>query len=143
MLLVDTHEKRIIQDAELKMEIARRRPHSAWLKDQVLSLLVFHSAQSVVTFRHREQDSPLSVSSYISCVQLCHNILGNLTRLIIYLCVAWCLMQRHLFLDFFKLSYVLWCRAVRAVSHVDGKSLKLVHVSSAAFIVFPRLCLRI
>ncbi|XP_076674514.1 uncharacterized protein LOC143372318 isoform X2 [Andrena cerasifolii] len=35
MLLVDTHEKRIIQDAELKLQIARRRPHSKWLKDQI------------------------------------------------------------------------------------------------------------
>ncbi|XP_053987028.1 uncharacterized protein LOC128880703 isoform X1 [Hylaeus volcanicus] len=35
MLLVDTHEQRIIQDVELKMEIARSRPHSQWLKDQI------------------------------------------------------------------------------------------------------------
>ncbi|XP_015429364.1 PREDICTED: putative glutamate synthase [NADPH] isoform X2 [Dufourea novaeangliae] len=35
MLLVDTHEKRIIQDVELKLHIARNRPHSKWLKEQI------------------------------------------------------------------------------------------------------------
>lgn len=35
MLLVDTEEKRIIQDVELKLQIARSRPHSKWLKEQV------------------------------------------------------------------------------------------------------------
>lgn len=35
MLLVDTQEKAIIQDVELKQQIARSRPHSQWLKEQV------------------------------------------------------------------------------------------------------------
>ncbi|XP_017887096.1 putative glutamate synthase [NADPH] isoform X2 [Ceratina calcarata] len=35
MLLVDTQEKKIIEDVELKMQIARSRPHSRWLKDQI------------------------------------------------------------------------------------------------------------
>lgn len=35
MLLVDTLEKRIIQDVELKLQIARSRPHSTWLKYQI------------------------------------------------------------------------------------------------------------
>lgn len=35
MLLVDTEEKKIIQDVELKLKIARSRPHSQWLKEQV------------------------------------------------------------------------------------------------------------
>ncbi|RVE47232.1 hypothetical protein evm_008100 [Chilo suppressalis] len=35
MLLVDTQEKKIIQDVELKMNIARSRPHSQWLKEQI------------------------------------------------------------------------------------------------------------
>ncbi|XP_018340976.1 PREDICTED: putative glutamate synthase [NADPH] isoform X2 [Trachymyrmex septentrionalis] len=35
MLLVDTEQKRIIQDVELKLQIARRRPHSKWLKEQI------------------------------------------------------------------------------------------------------------
>ncbi|EFN72550.1 Glutamate synthase [NADH], amyloplastic [Camponotus floridanus] len=35
MLLVDTEEKRIIQDVELKLQIARSRPHSKWLKEQI------------------------------------------------------------------------------------------------------------
>nr|CAD7402429.1 unnamed protein product [Timema poppensis] len=36
MLLVDTQEKTIIQDVELKLNIARSRPHSEWLKEQIL-----------------------------------------------------------------------------------------------------------
>ncbi|XP_058809290.1 uncharacterized protein LOC131674568 [Phymastichus coffea] len=35
MLLVDTEEKQIIQDVELKLKIARSRPHSLWLKNQI------------------------------------------------------------------------------------------------------------
>ncbi|KAJ8680883.1 hypothetical protein QAD02_016670 [Eretmocerus hayati] len=35
MLLVDTEEKQIIQDVELKLKIARSRPHSQWLKEQI------------------------------------------------------------------------------------------------------------
>nr|XP_023020294.1 glutamate synthase [NADH], amyloplastic [Leptinotarsa decemlineata] len=35
MLLVDTQEKTVIQDITLKQEIARSRPHSEWLKEQV------------------------------------------------------------------------------------------------------------
>ncbi|OXU24667.1 hypothetical protein TSAR_002428 [Trichomalopsis sarcophagae] len=35
MLLVDTEEKQIIQDVELKLKIARSRPHSQWLKNQI------------------------------------------------------------------------------------------------------------
>ncbi|XP_045446339.1 glutamate synthase [NADH], amyloplastic-like [Melitaea cinxia] len=33
MLLVDTLEKRMIEDVELKLKIARSRPHSQWLKE--------------------------------------------------------------------------------------------------------------
>lgn len=36
MLLVDTQEKSVIQDIELKQEIANSRPHSEWLKEQVI-----------------------------------------------------------------------------------------------------------
>lgn len=35
MLLVDTEEERFVQDAELKMNIAKSRPHGEWLQDQV------------------------------------------------------------------------------------------------------------
>lgn len=35
MLLVDTREKKIIEDVELKLHISRSRPHSKWLKDQI------------------------------------------------------------------------------------------------------------
>ncbi|PSN33244.1 hypothetical protein C0J52_22643 [Blattella germanica] len=36
MLLVDTKEKTMIQDVELKKRIAASRPHSIWLKEQIL-----------------------------------------------------------------------------------------------------------
>lgn len=39
MLLVDTQEKLFIQDVELKTKIAKSRPHSEWLKEQVSILL--------------------------------------------------------------------------------------------------------
>lgn len=42
MLLVDTKEKRIIQDVQLKLDIARNRPHSDWLKEQVLNIVYFY-----------------------------------------------------------------------------------------------------
>ena len=35
MLLVDTKEKSVIQDVELKKKIAQSRPHSLWLKEQI------------------------------------------------------------------------------------------------------------
>ncbi|XP_059052360.1 uncharacterized protein LOC131846961 [Achroia grisella] len=35
MLLVDTEDKKIIQDVELKLKIARSRPHSQWLNEQI------------------------------------------------------------------------------------------------------------
>lgn len=36
MLLVDTEEKAVIQDVELKKNIAKSRPHTQWLKEQVI-----------------------------------------------------------------------------------------------------------
>lgn len=41
MLLVDTKEKRIIQDVELKMQIAKSRPHSQWLTEEVEIVLSY------------------------------------------------------------------------------------------------------
>lgn len=35
MLLVDTKEKTLIQDIELKKKIANSRPHGEWLEKQV------------------------------------------------------------------------------------------------------------
>lgn len=35
MLLVDTEEKAMIQDVEIKARMARSRPHGEWLKGQV------------------------------------------------------------------------------------------------------------
>lgn len=40
MLLVDTEEKAVIQDVELKKQIALSRPHSEWLKEQVIKLFL-------------------------------------------------------------------------------------------------------
>jgi hypothetical protein len=42
MLLVDTKEKTMIQDVELKRNIAASRPHSLWLKEQVLSNAILY-----------------------------------------------------------------------------------------------------
>lgn len=36
MLLVDTKEKTIIQDVEIKLKIAKSRPHPEWLKEQLI-----------------------------------------------------------------------------------------------------------
>ncbi|XP_044595767.1 glutamate synthase [NADH] isoform X1 [Cotesia glomerata] len=38
MLLVDTETKQIIQDVELKLKIARSRPHSRWLEEQMITM---------------------------------------------------------------------------------------------------------
>jgi len=35
MLLVDTQEKALIQDVQLKAHIAKSRPHGEWLQQQV------------------------------------------------------------------------------------------------------------
>jgi len=40
MLLVDTHEKKFIQDIELKKNMALSRPHSQWLREEVSYLLL-------------------------------------------------------------------------------------------------------
>lgn len=37
MLLVDTQEKAVIQDVQLKKQIAQSRSHSEWLKEQVIN----------------------------------------------------------------------------------------------------------
>ncbi|XP_043646379.1 glutamate synthase [NADH], amyloplastic isoform X1 [Drosophila teissieri] len=38
MLLVDTKEKKLIQDIELKSKIAKSRPHSEWLQQKMITL---------------------------------------------------------------------------------------------------------
>jgi hypothetical protein len=52
MLLVDTKEKTMIQDVELKRNIAASRPHSLWLKEQVLTdtLLCFRMLSNGDTY---------------------------------------------------------------------------------------------
>lgn len=49
MLLVDTMEKKLIQDVELKANIAKQRPHSEWLQQKVRMIwrLVFLSERSM------------------------------------------------------------------------------------------------
>lgn len=46
MLLVDTEKKTVIQDVELKTQIAKSRPYGEWLKQQVITkppnLISFH-----------------------------------------------------------------------------------------------------
>lgn len=51
MLLVDTKEKMMIQDVEIKKSIAACRPHSLWLKEQILmaDLRAEHEGNNVVT----------------------------------------------------------------------------------------------
>lgn len=46
MLLVDTVEKSVIQDVELKRTIARSRPHTDWLKEQVNFLFPFDDGET-------------------------------------------------------------------------------------------------
>ena len=41
MLLVDTQEKCVIQDVELKRNIAQSRPHTKWLEEMVNVAFVF------------------------------------------------------------------------------------------------------
>lgn len=41
MLLVDTTEKMVIQDVELKKKIAQSRPHGEWLKEKVCGISIF------------------------------------------------------------------------------------------------------
>lgn len=50
MLLVDTEEKRIIEDVELKLQIARSRPHSKWLKEQVAKRALFVNRDHVALY---------------------------------------------------------------------------------------------
>nr|XP_034824932.1 glutamate synthase [NADH], amyloplastic isoform X1 [Maniola hyperantus] len=46
MLLVDTEAKKIIQDVELKLEIARSRPHSQWVQEQMITMEDIHKSVS-------------------------------------------------------------------------------------------------
>jgi hypothetical protein len=42
MLLIDTERKLFVQDEELKLEIARKRPVRKWLRSQVLHIEQLH-----------------------------------------------------------------------------------------------------
>ncbi|GFG41054.1 hypothetical protein Cfor_06824, partial [Coptotermes formosanus] len=58
MLLVDTKEKTMIQDVELKKSIAASRPHSLWLKEQILmaDLRAEHERNNSVTVANGNTD---------------------------------------------------------------------------------------
>ena len=51
MFLVDTVQKRIISDAEIKKELAARQPYATWLKEQQVT----HRAAARAFARHRVQ----------------------------------------------------------------------------------------
>jgi hypothetical protein len=84
MLLVDTEEKKIIQDVELKMQIARSRPHSKWLKEQVIE----HAFRQLVLFRSIVTNKLLLISNNdqmcFSNFTKCNNILNTLLCITIY-----------------------------------------------------------
>ncbi|XP_063220022.1 uncharacterized protein LOC134529642 [Bacillus rossius redtenbacheri] len=61
MLLVDTHKKMMIQDVELKMNMARSRPHSQWLKEQIL-LEDFHKAHVAVAHPENNINDSVAIS---------------------------------------------------------------------------------
>jgi hypothetical protein len=50
MLLVDTKKKTMIQDVELKKNIAASRPHTLWLKEQVLTYAELFYSGNIVHF---------------------------------------------------------------------------------------------
>lgn len=52
MLLVDTEDKKIIQDVELKLHIAKSRPHSQWLREQVI--IVTNTVPCLCALRSRQ-----------------------------------------------------------------------------------------
>lgn len=52
MLLIDTKEKTIIQDVELKMNIANAHPYTQWLNEQVRKSRVFFLLLSIRNNAH-------------------------------------------------------------------------------------------
>lgn len=59
MLLVDTLEKSLIQDVELKSKIARSRPHSQWLQEQVNKLTIIYVIYIYIIYFFVFQDNCL------------------------------------------------------------------------------------
>lgn len=59
MLLVDTKEKSVIQDVQLKKEIAQSRPHSLWLKEQMITMDELRAA-------HAQAGHPKTVKYQVS-----------------------------------------------------------------------------
>lgn len=47
MLLVDTEKRILVRDEELKLEIARCRPHRKWLRTQIIHLQHLHKDYQV------------------------------------------------------------------------------------------------
>src|SRR5277367_5605625 len=52
MFLVDTVQKRIISDAEIKKQLAGRQPYAAWLKEQQVSLETLPEPSRVIATNH-------------------------------------------------------------------------------------------
>nr|XP_031844149.1 putative glutamate synthase [NADPH] isoform X1 [Nomia melanderi] len=87
MLLVDTLEKKIIQDVELKLQIARSRPHSKWLKDQMITMEELRAAdngrsRTAVTSEHRTIER--KESSDANPVSAVNRVWGGDKRLSLY-----------------------------------------------------------
>lgn len=70
MLLVDTKEKRIIQDVQLKLDIARSRPHSDWLREQVKKnnlILLLLTFNLVIIYQHLMTKNFVCLSDAANC----------------------------------------------------------------------------
>lgn len=67
MLLVDTHEKVLSKDEELKLQIARSRPHSLWIQEQVRHLCscLLECKNIYNTLKPKFCSLPLVITAYI------------------------------------------------------------------------------
>lgn len=83
MLLVDTQEKKLIQDVELKASIAKQRPHSEWLQQKVSSC---------------DNDNTVDPIPVILSPQLCPVVFTSkfhMHRLNIRLSLHFCILLKH------------------------------------------------
>lgn len=68
MLLVDTEKKAVIQDVELKKQIAQSRPHSQWLKEQVMLRTMLLATLKVFIMVVESKHAILLVVLHIHCL---------------------------------------------------------------------------
>ncbi|XP_043522456.1 glutamate synthase [NADH] isoform X1 [Frieseomelitta varia] len=73
MLLVDTHEKKIIEDVELKLHISRSRPHSKWLKDQMITMEELRAAD----VDYKKTSSAVENGSIVDSVVAKKNVMND------------------------------------------------------------------